>query len=91
MKKIVQFIGLVVLIALIGHAVEHNSIAHVYPRAATVIEIDEENGTMLLEDIAGLTWKADAEDFWFGDNVAMLMHDNDTPDWIYDDIILSIR
>ena len=92
MKRMIQLMALIALaIMLIIAAKKANTIDHVYPRAATVIEIDEEAGTMLLEDKAGLTWIARAEDFWYGDEVAMLMHDNNTPDWIYDDTILSIR
>jgi hypothetical protein len=95
MKRILSYISLFILVATLCTAVRicktMKTVDHIYPRAATVIDIDEDAGTMLLEDKAGLTWIAGAEDFWYGDEVAMLMHDNNTPDWIYDDTILSIR
>ena len=94
MKKIgyvALVIAIIALLLSIKAYKDKKELSHVYPRAAYVIEIDEEEGLMVLRDMAGLTWEAEAYDFWYGDYVAMLMYDNETPYWIYDDIILSIR
>ena len=94
MKKIANVVLVIALAAIlikIGMMIAPQEIDQVYPRVAYIIEINEDEGWMILRDYAGLEWKADVEDFWYGEYVAMMMHDNGTPYWIYDDIILTIR
>ena len=64
-----------------------------YPRVMYVTEVDRENDIFYCVDLAELTWVyyGGTEDIYADDTLAMLMYDNGTPDWIYDDIIIDWR
>ena len=63
-----------------------------YPRAGVIKDIDYEKDVYVIEDNAGLLWEyGGVEDLWYGDNVAMLIWNNGTPESIYDDVIMNVR
>lgn len=67
---------------------EHN----LYPMAAMVCELEEENDLVVIEDFNGNLWEFDGvEDWMVGDVCAVLMNDNATPDNICDDVIEQVR
>ena len=55
--------------------------------------IKDDNGTITLIDGNGNNWVDERypEDYYVGDYVAVLLDDNGTPNYIYDDIILDLR
>ena len=64
----------------------------IYPRTFLVYEIDEEYDIMYMVDGAGLDWSwKGTEDYNVGDYVCAIMGDNETPNYIYDDIMLELR
>jgi len=64
----------------------------VYPMGATVVETDRVSDTVIIEESNGNTWAFQGvEDWAVGDGVACIMHDNGTPKWVYDDIIVDVR
>ena len=86
MKKLIAVLVLVIMLA--GSAE-----AEMYPRFGNIIDIEYDTDFVTVDDGLGNLW-----DFYsvpiamyhfYGDLVVMLMDDRDTPDWIYDDIVLS--
>ena len=64
----------------------------IYPNAGRIESVDEKTDTFRIVDDAGDIWEMyGIEDFQVGDNVAMIMDTNGTENWIYDDIVLSVR
>ena len=64
----------------------------IYPNAGRIESVDEKTDTFRIVDDAGDIWEVyGIEDFQVGDNVAMIMDTNGTENWIYDDIVLSVR
>lgn len=55
--------------------------------------IEDDDGLVALVDCNGEGWEwyEYPEDYYPGDYVSVLMDDNGTPNYIYDDIIISIR
>ena len=83
MKRIV-----VVLIILLSLVVNAN--AEYYPRTAFVTELDYDEDCVVVTDWVGMEWEfIGIEDWQIDDIVSMMMDDNDTPDNIYDDIIMQ--
>ena len=63
----------------------------VYPSTAVVVSVDRENDVVVCVDGNGEEWQFTEADDWFvGDLVSMLMNDKGTPS-IYDDEIVSVR
>ena len=61
-------------------------------RVGIVVEVNEEEDVLVIEDACGLEWEYEGvEDIFEGDVVVMMMANNNTPDSIYDDIILSVE
>ena len=87
------------IFALLGIKPTHN----IYPTTmivyATEVDtkgtetIEDDDGVITLLDGADLFWKVDQypEDYLVNDYVAVIMDDNGTPNYIYDDIILDMR
>lgn len=55
--------------------------------------IEDDGGLIELVDGAGNGWDYEEypEDYYTGDYVSVLMDDNGTPEYIYDDIIIELR
>ena len=62
---------------------------YLYPRTAVVREIDYEQGIIIIEDFEGLFWEFESKEEWSEHYiVSLLMSDNGTPEYIYDDEII---
>ena len=62
-----------------------------YPSCGTVVEINCENGEVVVEDFNGNLWAFEGSEDWLeGDICAMIMSDEATPE-IYDDVIVQVR
>lgn len=93
LKKIVISLGIVTLsFCTTTLASENDVLSGYYPDAAIVTEIDEELGKVILEDANGMEWSFYGVSDWFiGDFVALIMHDNRTENDISDDIIVDVN
>lgn len=61
-------------------------------RVGIVVEANEEEDVLVIEDACGLTWEWEGiEDLFEGDVVVMMMSNNNTPESIFDDLILSVE
>lgn len=61
-------------------------------RVGIVVEANEEEDILVIEDACGLTWEWEGiEDLFEGDVVVMMMSNNNTPESIFDDFILSVE
>lgn len=64
----------------------------IYPMTMVAVEIDYELDAVTCVDFNGNEWAFfGTEDYNRGDYVSTIMSDNGTPDWIYDDEIISTR
>lgn len=75
----------------------------IYPATMLVVEtsiddkgtetIKDDSGKIILVDSNGLEWIYEEypEDYFPGDYVSLIMDDNGTPNYIYDDTILDMR
>ena len=63
-----------------------------YPACGEVVEINRENGKVVVEDFNGNLWAFEGTEDWMeGDICAMIMSDEGTPETIYDDVIIQAR
>lgn len=66
--------------------------SRMYPRAGIVWEVDREGDFVTVEDGAGILWSfSGAEDWEVGDMAAMILWDNFTTDFIFDDEVVEVR
>ena len=62
-----------------------------YPSCGTVVEVNRENGRIVVEDFNGNLWAFEGGEDWLeGDICAMTMSDEGTPS-IYDDVVIQAR
>lgn len=81
MKKIIAIIIAVMLICGIATAE-----GRIYPRFGNVVDIEYDSDFVTVDDGLGNLWDFYGVDFYlYGDIVLLVMDDNGTPDWIYDD------
>ena len=87
MAIILMFIALM-FIALMGTAS-----AELYPRFGNIIDIEYDTDFITVDDGLGTLWDfysaTIAMDHFYGDLVIMIIDDNNTPNWIYDDKIVD--
>ena len=95
--KATALVAAVVLFTIIfggvfyGALAEEDTVEGYYPLTAVVVDLDYNEDVLILEDGAELVWEFEGiEDFEIGDIVSLLMWDNNTPDSIYDDVILLV-
>ena len=82
MKRIIALV--LILISLVS-----SSLAEYYPRTAFVTSLDYMTDCVIVTDWAGMEWEfTGVEDWQIDDIVSVMMDDNNTPDNIYDDIII---
>lgn len=63
-----------------------------YPATMIVTEIDYDTDTVICVEANGNEWSFQGiEDYTKGDLIGMIMDDNRTPDYIYDDLITETR
>ena len=85
MKKPIAILMLIVLIPICAMAE-----ADMYCLFGTVVDIEYDTDCVTVDDGDGNLWEYYGVDYVeYGDLVVMLMWDNDTPDWIYDDYVLN--
>ena len=81
MKKLIATILLALLIC--GTATAEQNL---YPRFGNVVDIEYDSDFVTVDDGLGNLWDFYGVDFFmYGDLVIMIMTDNGTPNWIYDD------
>ncbi len=87
MKK--SMVIVLILLFLFSHI---SAIANTYPQVFVIREINEEVGSLVLEDFNHNIWEwfGDIEDLYIDDIVAATMSDNSTKT-IFDDVIVEIR
>ena len=84
MKKLIVIILLLAILP-IGATAEK-----MYLRFGEVVDIEYDSDFVTVDDGLGNLWDFYGVDYFFyGDLAVMIMSDNDTPDWIYDDIVLN--
>lgn len=93
MKKVFQILIAILLIAnLVAVSWSGKAQHNLYPRAVYVDHINTDRDTVTFADGAGVLWEiCGVEDWALGDTAALLMDDNGTPDFIYDDSIVEAR
>lgn len=80
-----------ILAALVGGATAPVEELKFYPMTTVVVELEEENDTVVCADFNGNEWGFEGiEDWLVGDIASLIMCDNGTPE-IEDDIICSVR
>lgn len=83
MKRIIALVLILISLAT-------SSFAEYYPRTAFVTSFDYTTDCVIVTDWAGMEWAfIGIEDWQIDDIVSMMMDDNNTPDSIYDDIIIK--
>ena len=86
MKRIVAVILL--LVCFMGSAE-----AELYPRFGNIVDIEYDTDFVTVDDGLGNLWDFMSTPIalwhFYGDLVVMLMDDNETPEWIYDDKVLD--
>lgn len=83
MRKILTFA--LALLLICGWASAERS---AYPRFGNVIDIEYDTFCISIDDGMGNLWDYFADDeFFYGDLVCMVMDDNGTPDYLYDDCV----
>ena len=81
MKKLLAIILFLAILLPIGAEAQS-----LYLRFGSVIDIEYDSDFVTVDDGLGNLWDFYGVDyFFFDDLVVMIMDDNDTPDWIYDD------
>lgn len=67
--------------------------AELYPRFGNIVDIEYDTDYITVDDGMGNLWDfysaPIAMYYFYGDLLVMLMDDNDTPDWIYDDRVVN--
>ena len=85
MKKLIALMLLILFIPMVATAEEK-----LYYRFGNVIDIEYDTDCVTVDDGLGNLWEYYGADYvFFGDLVVMIMSDNGTDDWIYDDVILG--
>lgn len=80
----------IIVLVLILISLATSSFAEYYPRTAFVTSFDYMTDGVIVTDWAGMEWEfTGIEDWQIDDIVSMMMDDNNTPDNIYDDIIVQ--
>ena len=87
MKKLIAIIILFACIASVASA-EQN----LYLRFGTIIDIEYDTDFVTVDDGLGNLWDFYDYDLsafnYYGDIVVMIMADAETPEWIYDDMVI---
>lgn len=87
MKKIIALILILICVTATAEA-------DLYYRFGNIVDIEYDTDFVTVDDGMGNLWDfmnaPIAEYRFYGDLVVMIMYDNNTPDWIYDDEIWDV-
>ena len=90
MKKAMAILVLVSLLLVCFSACAMD-IDNLYPMTAVVTDFDFENDLVIVTDYEGFDWIFEGiEDWQIGDICSMIMFDNNTYEYVEDDIIVKI-
>jgi hypothetical protein len=65
---------------------------NIYPISGKVVTVDALEDTVTFQTESGMLYAfSGTEDWMIGDNVAAIMWDNDTPEDVTDDAIMTVR
>ena len=91
-KKILITLSIIIAVILLSGFAQKAQDKNLYPTTMIITSI-EQNNRITACTASGLTYQFidDSEDWFVGDLVGMIMNDNNTPESILDDIIISTR
>ena len=88
MKKLIAITLLIVTLITVASAEE--SAERMYLRFGEVVDLEYDTDCVTVDDGLGNLWEFYGVDyFFFGDLAVMIMSDNGTADWIYDDYVIN--
>lgn len=95
-KNIIIIVAIIAAITLSGFGIgwfagKTYDPANTYEAPVIVTEIDESTGWVTLVDWAGEAWCIRGNDYEINQLVIAEFNDNNSPDYIYDDMIVNIR
>lgn len=89
------FIGLAAVVTLAAFTVsasETKSGANTYPKTTVCLAVNHQTDTVTVADCNGTEWKfSGCQDFEEGDLIALIMNDNGTQNYIWDDTVVTAR
>lgn len=84
MKKLIAIILLIAILPIGAVADE------LYYRFANVVDLEYLEDMVTADDGLGNLWEFYGVDYFeYDDLIVMIMSDNNTPDWIYDDYVIN--
>lgn len=84
MKKLIALLLLLILLPIVGVG------ETLYYRFAEVVDLEYIDDIVTADDGLGNLWEFYGVDYFeYGDLIVMIMSDSDTPDNIYDDVVLN--
>lgn len=95
MKKIIAIVTILALatsITACGTQTKAVDTSKEYPTMIKITKLNPQYDTMVGVDANGEMWQLEGiEDYDVDDYVALIMNDYGTPDYLYDDVIVSYR
>ena len=89
---IIGLAGLCVSAAILVSASETSKSGNTYPKTTICLAVNHQTDVATVADCNGTEWQFNGcQDFEEGDLIALIMNDNDTPDNIWDDTVLTAR
>lgn len=89
---IIGLAGLCASAAILVSASETKSGANTYPKTTVCLAVNHQTDTVTVADCNGTEWKfSGCQDFEEGDLIALIMNDNGTQNYIWDDTVVTAR
>lgn len=89
------FIGLTAVVTLAAFSVfasETKSGVNTYPKTTVCLAVNHQTDTVTVADCNGTEWQFNGcQDFEEGDLIALIMNDNGTQNYIWDDTVVTAR
>lgn len=89
------FIGLAAVVTLAAFTVsasETKSAVNTYPKTTICLAVNHQADTVTVADCNGTEWQFNGcQDFEEGDLIALIMNDNGTQNYIWDDTVVTAR
>lgn len=91
-KNFIGLAGLCVSSAILVYGSVKEPAKATYPKTTVCLAVNHQTDTVTVADCNGTEWQfAGCQDFEEGDLIALIMNDNDTPDNIWDDTVVTAR